>query len=351
MASHRSPRSNAPLRTAFYEQTERNLSYSYMQILKRAISCFVVALLAVAGPVGCSAEARKSRLLKSADGYFESGEYDKAKVEYLKVLKEDPKNAAAIQRLGRIWLEQGAPLKAAPFLLATRELTPENLDARAKLVSVFIYAGQVEEARKEALAILEQSPSHEEALRLLVETSFQKEDLDDADRRLRNLNANDKPGVHLAKIALFLRRGDLAAAEAEATQALSLDPDSVEAHFALAKVNLSKKDLVGADRELKAAAQLAPPRSPARLAYAEFKLRNGAIDEAGDLLQKITREAPDSLPAWRLLAQIAFARKKLDESLNFWTTPSSEILLTLKLACSKPKSGSRKAKSKRRSKD
>ena len=282
-----------------------------MEILKRTGPGVLVLLLTAAGLVGCSAEAKKSRLLKSADGYFESGEYDKAKVEYLKVLKEDPKNATAIQRLGRIWLEQGAPLQAAPFLLATRELTPENLDARAKLVSVFIYAGQFEEARKEALAILEQSPSHEEAMRLLVETSFKKEDLDDADQRLRNLNASDKPGVHLAQGCVFLfGKGDVAAAESRSNASAFPRSRFCRGSFCSGQGLPVEKDLTEADRELKAAAQLAPPRSPARLAYAEFKLRNGAIDEAKDLLQKITREAPDSLPAWRLLAQIAFAREE-----------------------------------------
>ena len=34
-------------------------------------------------------------------------------------------------------------------------------------------------------------------------------------------------------------------------------------------------------------------------------------------MNAITEETPDSLPAWRLLAQIAFAEGKFDESLKF----------------------------------
>ncbi|HEY5742012.1 MAG TPA: hypothetical protein VIS99_05670, partial [Terrimicrobiaceae bacterium] len=86
-----------------------------MQSLKGTFPRALGALLAAAILVGCSAEARRSRLLKSADNYFGSGAYDKAKVEYLKVLREDPKNVTAIQRLATIWLEQGSPLQAAPF--------------------------------------------------------------------------------------------------------------------------------------------------------------------------------------------------------------------------------------------
>jgi predicted Zn-dependent protease len=102
--------------------------------------------------------------------------------------------------------------------------------------------------------------------------------------------------------------------------ALSLDPNSVEAHLALAKLYWLENDLTNADREFKAAAQLAPPRSATQLLYAEFKARTGAADEAKARLEEITREVPDSLPAWRILAQIALTEKRFDESLKLIET-------------------------------
>jgi tetratricopeptide (TPR) repeat protein len=288
-----------------------------MEILKRTGPGVLVLLLTAAVLVGCSAEARKSRLLKSADTYFESGEYDKAKVEYLKVLKEDPKNATAIRRLGTICLEQGSPLQAAPFLLAARQMFPENVDARAKLVLVFLYARQFEEARKEALAILEQSPAHDEAMLVLVEASRSPQQLEEAEQRLRSINASDDPGFHLAWAGLSLRKQDFAAATSAVKQALSLDPRSIEAHVAMAKLYWRTNDLSGAEQEFKAATELAPARSLARLAYAEFKARTGAPDHAKLQLSEVTREAPDFLPAWRILAQIALTEKRFDESLTY----------------------------------
>ena len=276
-----------------------------MQTLKRILPRALAAVLVVVA-IGCSAEAKKSRLLKRADRYFDSGDYDKAKIEYLNVLRADPQNATAIQRLGTIWYEQGAPLRAAPFLLKTRELVPDDIDSRTKLASVFMAAGQFEEARKEALAILERSPAHEEAMLLLADASRSQQELDDAEQRLRSLNASDKAGFHLALAGLSLRKKDRASAASAMKHALSLDPSSVEAHLALAKLYWLENDLTNANREFKAAAELAPVRSAARLIYAEFKARTGAADEAKVRLKEITREAPDSLPAWRILAQIAF---------------------------------------------
>ena len=129
--------------------------FNCMQGLKRTCPRALVALLLAAVVVGFSAEARKLRLLRSSDNYFESGEYDKAKIECLNVLRKDPQNVTAVQRLGTSWLEQGSPIQAAPFLLAARKMVPENIDARTKLTLVFLYAGEFANARKEALAILE----------------------------------------------------------------------------------------------------------------------------------------------------------------------------------------------------
>ena len=281
-------------------------------ILSRALTA---ALVVVA--LGCSVEGKKARLLSGANRYFDSGDYEKAKIEYLNVLRADPQNATAIQRLGTIWFDQGAPLRAAPFLLKTRELIPDDIDTWAKLASVFMAVGQFEEARKEGLAILERSPAHEKAMLLLAEASRSQDERDDAERRLRDLNASDKAGFHLALAVLSLCKQDRASAISAVKHALSLDPNSIEAHLALAKLYWLEGDLTNADREFKAAAELAPARSAAHLAYADFKARTGATGEAKVRLEEITRTVPDSLPAWRLLAQIALAEKQFDESLTY----------------------------------
>ena len=276
----------------------------------------MATLLTMMVAIGCSADASKSRALARANTYFESGEYDKAKIEYLNVLKVDPRNARAIQQLGVIWYEQGAPLNALPFLLAARDLLADDIEIRLKLASIDLSVGQFADARKESLAILDRSPAHNRAMVLFVDASRTRRELDDAEERLRSLNAADKPGFHLALAALSLRKRDLASAESEVRQALSLDPNSIEGHIALARISWMRNDLVRADQEFKAAAELAPLRSAAPLLYADFKARTRAADEAKARLNVITQEAPDFLPAWRLLAQIAFTEEKFNDSLK-----------------------------------
>ena len=112
--------------------------------------------------------------MERADRYFKAGDYDKARTEYLNVLRLDRTNRTVIKQLGIIWLEEGAPLRALPFLSAARDLDPNDLNIRTKLALARLLLGGAEQARKEALAILQQSPSEDEALIVLGNSSCPK---------------------------------------------------------------------------------------------------------------------------------------------------------------------------------
>ena len=60
----------------------------------------VTLTLAVTLITACSKEAKKTRFLAEADNYFKAGDYDKAKVNYLNVVRLDPQNALAFERIG-----------------------------------------------------------------------------------------------------------------------------------------------------------------------------------------------------------------------------------------------------------
>lgn len=282
-------------------------------------SVFAPVLLAIVLALtgaGCSKKSKQASIQARADGYFKSGEYDKAKIEYMNLLRSDNQNATAFQQLGLIWYEQGSPLQAFPFLLKSRDLAPGNVDVRTKLAYAFIAVGQWAEARKEALAILEKSPGYDDAVILLAETVQTKEELEETAKRLEEIKKErETAAVHLAFAILATRRGEPAAAEAEVQKAIAVDPKSIPAHLAMANIWLGKKDMTRAGESLKAAYELAPPRSAARLRYVEFRLTVGPLEEARTILKEMTQKTPDYLTAWRLLAQIAFAEKKYDESL------------------------------------
>src|SRR6059058_5056113 len=225
------------------------------------ILCLIAILVMVLVTCSCTSEMKKSRYLARAERYFKAGEYDQAKIEYLKVLQIDSGNAVAYARCGAMWADEGAPLRAAAFLLKARELAPEDLDNRYKLALVYLRVGQPNDAFKEATEILKQAPDNGPALALLAETSLTPEQTQTAELEEQKFPQRDNPFVEVANAALAIRKGDLAKAETALNHALSLDPKCALAHIGLAQVALTRKDKARAGQELKAAADFSPIRS------------------------------------------------------------------------------------------
>lgn len=281
---------------------------------RRVLLRLATALLLAALLSGCSLEARKARYLARGEQYFKGGQYESAKIEYTKLLLADPHNELPFQRLGFIWLEEGAPLRAVVFLLKARELAPNDLSNRLTLARALMSLGRTGEARKEVLAILEQSPAHDDAIVLLADTDQTKEDLDYTNQYLQKLSQPESFSVQLASANVAAQRADFASAAASLERALALDPKSPFPHIGMAKLHVYQKKSAEAEQEFKTAAELAPIRSSIRLRYAEFKIQNGAGNEVKEFLRETTRQAPDYLPAWCLLGQIALAGRQYDEA-------------------------------------
>lgn len=277
----------------------------------------ILLTLALASAVaGCSAEAKKARLLQRAKEYLDAGEYDKAKIEYMNVLRKDAQNVTAIQQLGIIWLEQGASIQAVQFLHRAVQQSPDNAAIRTKLALALLDLGDVDNARKEATTALSKSATQDDAVILLGNTA-PKEEFDKTEQELLNLGKPNMAAVHVALSGLSILKGDTSKAEKEVEQALALGPKSIPALLTKGKLSLIKGDLSKAGEAFKAAADLAPIRSEANMTLANFTAGKGAVAEAKSQLQEITRKAPDYLPAWNLQAQIALlAENKPDESLT-----------------------------------
>src|SRR5215831_15055869 len=98
----------------------------------------ITVALAIIVVTGCSKQAQKARLVHDADTYFKAGNYDKAKLSYLNVLRLDPQNALAFERIGAMWQDDGAPLRAAAFLVRASELDPKNVQNRVRLARCYV---------------------------------------------------------------------------------------------------------------------------------------------------------------------------------------------------------------------
>ena len=264
----------------------------------------------------CSKETKKARLLGEADNYFKAGNYDKAKVSYLNVLRLDPGNALAFERIGAMWQDDGAPLRAGPFLTKASELNPKNAQNRVRLARCYLAIGQLAGAKREALTVLEQAPENSDAISALAEAARSNEDIGAAWEQLQKFPKKNDVAYHLALANLSFHKGDVAAATEAVRQALATDPNSSAAHTAMGDLYLLQKDEKQAIEEYKKGADLAPVRSVERLKYAAVSSATGGAEETRRVATEMTRQAPDYLPGWILLAELASKEKKYDEALS-----------------------------------
>ena len=276
----------------------------------------IIVALTVVLVTGCSKEAKKARLLDDADTYFKAGNYDKAKVSYLNVLRLDAQNRLAYERIGAMWQDDAAPLRAAPFLKKASELDPDNVENRIRLARCYFALGAFSNAKTEVVQVLQQAPANGDAIMVLAEAAHSKEDVQDAAQRIEKFSDRKDVSFHLASANLFLRQGDPMAATISVRQALAVDPKSSAAHMAMGDLYLFQKDAKQAAEEYKKAADLAPIRSTERLKYAAFKSAIGETEETKRVATEMTKEVPDYLPGWVLLAELALKNKKYDEALS-----------------------------------
>src|SRR5262245_12979222 len=128
----------------------------------------ITVALAIVLVTGCSKQAKKARLVHDADTYFRAGNYDKAKVTYLNVLRLDPQNVLAFERIGAMWQDDAAPLRAAPFLKKASELDPDNVENHIRLARCYLAVGAFGDAKTEALGVLERVPANGEPIMILA---------------------------------------------------------------------------------------------------------------------------------------------------------------------------------------
>lgn len=286
----------------------RKLTYS---------TSLVAAIALVLAVAGCTARTKAIYHLKRADQLFDSGQYPSAEIEYENVLRNDPKNARAWDRLGDLYFNEGRGAETIPVLQRAEQIDPGNLDARLKLGDLYLELGQSRQACQEADFVLSRNPMDEQAPLLLARAAATNE-INAVRLQIQNLQSKgSRSSLETALGILALRQHDLKTAAIRFKKAISLDASFSDAYGSLGALQFAQKDWKQADHDFHAAADLAPVWSGNGVRYAQFEILTGDSVGAENFLHKIVATAPFYFPAWMTLAQISVSQNDYSNALAF----------------------------------
>ena len=285
--------------------------------------------------VGCSKEAKPQKLQQKADLAFRENRLEEARIYYLKILRETPKNPEIFDRIGTIWLKQGSPIQAIPFLLRSLELAPENVDVKRRVAEAYFAIGQMPRAREIALEIIKAAPGDEVASLIAIGSSYQEKELEEVTQILRSFDPEKNVSPHLAAAKIFNQKGEQGEAVKAIEKALEIAPNSIPANVAMADSYLRRGKITEAGQYLKTASTHAEPRSSTKLSYARFLVQTNKLEEAIELVENQVAQANDYIPAWVFLAELRTFKEEYDLALSlldkvFGRDPANPAALGMK---------------------
>ena len=224
---------------------------------------------------GCHRDpnVRKQKYLESGNRYSEQGKYREAAIQYMNALKVDKSFPEAHYALAQTYMHLGQYSGAYAELTRTVDLQPANLKARIDLGNLLLAGGKIDEAQKQADAIMAAQPNN--------------------------------PDLHAILSAIALKRGNRDLALSEIGKALQLEPGRAAFHEDLGLLQSADPAKASSvEDELKKAVALDPKSVNAKLLLASFYARNNRLQDAEQVGWSAVATDPKSIAPRESLAQI-----------------------------------------------
>jgi protein O-GlcNAc transferase len=199
-------------------------------------------------------------LLAQAQRCFDAGQFREAEQLCKKCLAANPRDAAALDLLGRLAHRGRRPDIALGLIKQSTEIRPENADAHLDLAEVLLTLNRSEEAARSAETAVKLAP--------------------------RSARAH----FTLGSVRLF--RGEIEPAIAALNTALELDPNHADSHGNLANALLAQRREAEAMEHFRIAHVLQPSSPAAARNLGRALASDGQHDQAIDLLRRAVQMDP-----------------------------------------------------------
>lgn len=283
--------------------------------LSRAVK-YLIVTATLAALVGCGgAASRFESHMNRGKAYFDKRDFLHANIEFRNAMQISPKDDRARLMAARTSEAIGQIGPAAAMYQAIIDSSPENVEARASLGRILLFAGYPQRALDTVEPGL---AKHPDAPSLLTVRSGARMQLDDkagaaadADRALTLAPLNEEAlGL---RVGLYEAMGERAKAIALLSDALKRLPESPDLRDVLVNLDLAAGDPAKAEEQLHTLIKLRPRALRYRRALALYYAADHRLDDAQRELEAAVAAIPNSNEPKLMLVDFMVTQRTRDQ--------------------------------------
>lgn len=232
-----------------------------------------------------------------------------------KVVEIEPNNKTALVKLGQLMLLAGNFDQANENATAAVAAAPESADALALKAGVSLRLGNADSAVDFAEQALALDPSHANANSVLIGVRLAADDVDGA-LELANTATERNPddfGLALVKLRILETKGDDEAVGAYLQETADRFPDQYSLRATLARWLDARGETDRAEAELRAIAEEQPDDAQPKLRVAQYVLETKGQDAARAELNAMSESTENSAPFIVALANLDFRQDRPED--------------------------------------
>jgi tetratricopeptide (TPR) repeat protein len=334
-----------PMRAATVPLSDNTLIIEASRMSKeRLVHCApaplaVAMLLCAVVLCGCGgAEARRDRYFEKARSLVAQQEWEKAQLELRNALQIDPNDARARVLLGNVAEKLGDPRQAVQIYQSVLDTDKDNAGARAGLAKLYALGGLPDKAIELANAGLAKSPGDADLLTVRGVALARKGDLAaalaDAEKAIRSDPKNENAIALLA--SLYARNNRTDEAMRLVQSGVVAHPKNPDLRTILAQLQESAGKRPEAEQSYRDLIAVDPQNLGHRYLLVQFLLRGDEIDKAETALRAAVKAKPDELQPKLALANLLASKRSFatgeKELLSLVASAPKDLELQLGLA-------------------
>lgn len=270
----------------------------------------VLALCAALVLAGCdSAEERANEHFERALELIESGDYDRAIVEFRNVFQIDGSHLEARHRLAALYLERNNPQSAYSHYLRIVEQYPEDLKARIELSDLAFLSRNWDEVDRHGSKAAEIAPDDPRVRAITLARAYRQAAIDedvskrrayaeDAASLLKSIPEN--PVLRNLLIDSHLFENEFGQALTQLDWMIEREPKNIGYWRQRLSVLAQLGDNSAIEEQLREMVEIFPEESANKLALIRFYMSRQEVDKAEAFLRELAAAAPDDDPGPQL---------------------------------------------------